>query len=559
MNNPNVETMIVNQCTNELRRKLIEKYRVDTTQINLSKNKERKHSVTAISGMSAAGKTSLSQEILNEYSEMVFFDFGELYRSITYYLTKQKNMTKEQVRDYFDKADISNIFDIDFEIQDRICKIKIDNKVYKEKDLHNQEMDQLTVDIGVILGDKMNPKVREIIDKIRESSPVLLNARRPVAAYQDIENHIFLKADFEERVKRRALQDGIVYEEAKQKAIKRDEKEKSGGFWEIFEFTKIIDTTDVSIEQVKQEIIEFINSKKNNEVETKKESHKLENLTLILNSYACDKGCPFCIAKNNKKFIGKEESFENLKSVFEKLKQANIEFDRIVISGNGEPSLYSEEHLKQIVEAISMYNELFSQVRVHTSGNIFYEKEKLDLFKEAFGDKLEIDFFRVSLNSEEDMKILDYSRDYINSELFKSIDRIKMDIGLTNSLDDSHFVEELDEFLKDNPNIRTVRFKKLMSGEHELSSQAQWVNKETLPRQSIIKIACDLEGLYGSNTHTEFETSEGVTIKFEKTGNYSKDIVLSNGKLQGYDEKELNVEELVGISQKEDDDKYLEI
>ena len=75
----------------------------------------------------------------------------------------------------------------------------------------------------------------------------------------------------------------------------------------------------------------------------------------------------------------------------------------------------------------------------------------------------------------------------------------------------------------------------------------------------LIKIACDLEGLYGSNTHTEFETSEGVTIKFEKTGNYSKDIVLSNGKLQGYDEKELNVEELVGISQKEDDDKYLEI
>ena len=103
--------------------------------------------------------------------------------------------------------------------------------------------------------------------------------------------------------------------------------------------------------------------------------HKLENLTLILSSYNCDKGCPFCIAKNNKKFKGKEESFKDLKILFEKLKRANIRFDRIVISGNGEPSLYSKEKLEQIVEAISMYDELFSEIRVHTSGNIFYEKE----------------------------------------------------------------------------------------------------------------------------------------------------------------------------------------
>lgn len=245
--------------------------------------------------------------------------------------------------------------------------------------------------------------------------------------------------------------------------------------------------------------------------------------------------------------------------MFEKLKRANVRFDRIVISGNGEPSLYSKEHLEQIVEAISGYNELFSAVRVHTSGNIFYEKEKLNLFQKAFGDKLEIDFFRVALDSKRDMEVLDYSRDYINSELFKDVKRIKMDIGLTNVLDISTFAEELNEFLEDKPNVRTVRFKKLMSGEHELSSQAQWVKKETLPKESVIKIACDLDKLYESTTHTEFETKDGVAIKFEKTGNYDKDIVVSNGKLQWYDEKELTVQELIEISNRKNKDKALEI
>lgn len=289
------------------------------------------------------------------------------------------------------------------------------------------------------------------------------------------------------------------------------------------------------------------------------EIHKLGNLTLILNSYECDKGCPFCIAKNNRKFKGKEKSFENLKPLFEKLRKANVRFDRIVISGNGEPSLYSKEHLEQIIEAISEYNEIFSEVRVHTSGNIFYEKEKLNLLQEAFGDKLEIDFFRVALDSKRDMEVLDYSRDYINSELFKSVKKIKMDIGLTSILDTSTFVGELNGFLKVNPNIRTVRFKKLMSGEHELSSQAQWVKKETLPKEDVIKIACDLNRFYECNTYTEFETPDGVAIKFEKTGNYDKDIVVSNGKLQWYDEKELTVKELIEISNKKNEDKALEI
>jgi len=30
--------------------------------------------------------------------------------------------------------------------------------------------------------------------------------------------------------------------------------------------------------------------------------YRLGNLTIVLPSYKCDKACPFCIAKNNRKF-----------------------------------------------------------------------------------------------------------------------------------------------------------------------------------------------------------------------------------------------------------------
>ena len=35
--------------------------------------------------------------------------------------------------------------------------------------------------------------------------------------------------------------------------------------------------------------------------------YKLGNLTIILPSYNCDRNCPFCIAKNNRKFNSIED------------------------------------------------------------------------------------------------------------------------------------------------------------------------------------------------------------------------------------------------------------
>ena len=66
---------------------------------------------------------------------------------------------------------------------------------------------------------------------------------------------------------------------------------------------------------------------------------------------------------------------------------------------------------------------MFKGIRIHTSGNIFYNQEKFNLFNSI--DNIEFNILRVSLNSKKDMKILGYNKDYTNSRLFKLANNYK--------------------------------------------------------------------------------------------------------------------------------------
>ena len=84
--------------------------------------------------------------------------------------------------------------------------------------------------------------------------------------------------------------------------------------------------------------------------------YRLGNLTIVLPSYKCDKACPFCIAKNNRKFNDSEaEHFAELSRILDVMRINGIRFERIVLSGNGEPSLYGIETLKELEGLIDIY------------------------------------------------------------------------------------------------------------------------------------------------------------------------------------------------------------
>lgn len=54
----------------------------DVAELMKEYTEEKKHSVIAISGMPAAGKTTLSQELIAERSDLIYFDFGAFFRTI---------------------------------------------------------------------------------------------------------------------------------------------------------------------------------------------------------------------------------------------------------------------------------------------------------------------------------------------------------------------------------------------------------------------------------------------------------------------------------------------
>lgn len=264
--------------------------------------------------------------------------------------------------------------------------------------------------------------------------------------------------------------------------------------------------------------------------------YKLGNLTIVLPSYNCDKNCPFCIAKNNKKFKGEKEDFVSLANQLKKLKENGIKFDRIVLSGNGEPSLYSIEELKEYAKIIKENEELFDTLRVHTSGNIFWEKEKFELFNNLVSN-VEFDVLRLVVNASKDMRFLGYNRDYTQSELFKRAKKIKIDIGLTKNLESEGFSELIEELIDNNNNIGIIRFKNLMSGENEQSKQATWVRENQMTKKEFMCFANDLLEHCKSTTINNLKTKNGTKIIIENSGNYLKDIVYSNGELRDYSEK----------------------
>lgn len=284
--------------------------------------------------------------------------------------------------------------------------------------------------------------------------------------------------------------------------------------------------------------------------------NKLGNFTIILSSYNCDKHCPFCIAKNNKKFNGEKDDFSTLSEQLDILRKSGIKFERIVLSGNGEPSLYDLEELKELARIIKDNKDLFDTLRIHSSGNIFWESEKFELFNGLVPD-VEFDLMRASIIPEKDMQILGYDRDYTKSECFKKAKRVKFDIALTNKLEVDAFPEKLEILLHAHPNIGLIRFKNLMNGENEQSKQATWVRENRMSKSEFMSFTSNLLSYYGTRSLNSLSATNGTRIVIENTGNYPRDVVYSRGLIRDYTETPIDIQTLQKMSARIDNTRVI--
>lgn len=278
---------------------------------------------------------------------------------------------------------------------------------------------------------------------------------------------------------------------------------------------------------------------------------ELGNLTLITNKNICNKNCPFCIAKSAGKIYNDiveiNDEFFNFDDILQNLENNNIRFNRLVISRNGEPSFYSIEKILLIVETIKRHINMFNGIRLHTSGNIFYNEEKFKLFNNL--ENIEFDILKVSLNNKEDMKILKYDKDYTNTKLFRLANKIKLDIALTNILKCDKFAKELNEFTEKYSNIKIIRFKELLCGK-ENTSQTKWIKEHKLEKEKFDRILNEVlldyklkseigEKLIYENSKNKLIYGASGDFKY-----YNNDFIISNNKFMNYNEENIKIEEI---------------
>jgi len=181
---------------------------------------------------------------------------------------------------------------------------------------------------------------------------------------------------------------------------------------------------------------------------------KYKEFELILSSFKCNKNCPYCTAKITK-WPAVDDKVDELEQKLNYLKNKDISFRYFIFCGNGEPSLHSYKTIEKVVKATRDVN-IFDEKRFQSSGNIFFEEDKLNLIRDDFI----IEITRVDFDSKKDMETLGYKEDYIKSPLFSKANiRLNYIMMKNKSFDD--YLIEIKKYIDTYPNIKTVSLKTL--------------------------------------------------------------------------------------------------
>ena len=181
---------------------------------------------------------------------------------------------------------------------------------------------------------------------------------------------------------------------------------------------------------------------------------KYKEFVLTLSSFNCNKNCPYCTAKITRWPIV-DDQIHLLERQLLFLKEKGITFRYFVFSGNGEPSLHSYETIQKVCRALKNVN-IFDEKRFQSSGNIFFEPEKLKLIKDDFI----VEITRVAFDPEEDMKTLGYKQNYLESPLFRKA-TVRLNYVLMKNKKFEEYLTDIKRYIDTYPNIGTVSLKTL--------------------------------------------------------------------------------------------------
>ncbi len=244
----------------------------------------------------------------------------------------------------------------------------------------------------------------------------------------------------------------------------------------------------------------------------------LKDYIFVLGSYACNKKCPYCIAKMTKAELPSfEEQLEQLKEKIKNYQEENIKFQHFILSGNGEPSLYKYDELNQLKEIVESSN-LFLDYRIQTSGNLFFEEDKLNLFNNWLKE-----ITVVSANSNDDKRFYNYQNDYLAAKSFLTQKRIRVNIVLLKNNFKS-LLKIIDTYAKLNC-VETIALKILDNPLPE-TKEGAWISKNALSLEEITTIIDKLNTKYHFLTFSQrrfiykLGKNKLLTVHFSESNTY---------------------------------------
>lgn len=225
-----------------------------------------KNIVIGIEGLVGSGKTSICRELLKHIPNCIVLHGGNLYRGIIYALMNNaKNIDINNLKENIQNIDIKKIMDtlkVKFEIENGETIIYVNNQKIDDEKLQSEKA-SLAVSIAGLNADNSHLYLfaRNLIDMYKEKYNIIVSGRDLMNIYPNLDYHLFITADLNERVKRKMIQYGedANEQEVKENIEKRDNLQKQAGYYKIYDKTIVIDVTDCkNVEESTKKVLEHI-------------------------------------------------------------------------------------------------------------------------------------------------------------------------------------------------------------------------------------------------------------------------------------------------------------
>lgn len=218
--------------------------------------------IVAIDGPAGTGKGTITKLIAKDFG-LINIDTGATYRCVTLEMINQNVSINEK-----DKIiKISETIKIDIKNNEGIQTIFLNGEDVTDK-IRSKEVTALVSQVSAIVEVRLN--MVKLQRKLAEGKDVIMEGR-DITTYvlPNADVKIYLDASEEERAKRRLLEMQekkieMTYDEVLDNIRKRDynDKHKEIGALKLAPDSIVIDTTDLSIEEVENKIIQIIKEKR---------------------------------------------------------------------------------------------------------------------------------------------------------------------------------------------------------------------------------------------------------------------------------------------------------